>query len=171
MGKNKRQKLMSGGSKKNKTISKNSRPTGITKPQPKAPSAKPKPKPTTQVFHTAPTIPFSPSDRILLVGEGDLSFARSLVEEHQCVEVTATVYEKEAELRGKYPHAEENIAALEEAGARVRFGVDAMKGSGGIWKERRAKVDHVVFNFPHVGGKSTDVNRQVRYNQGMWISF
>ena len=27
--------------------------------------------------------------------------------------------------------------------------------------------DKVVFNFPHVGGKSTDVNRQVRYNQGL----
>lgn len=29
----------------------------------------------------------------------------------------------------------------------------------------------IIFNFPHVGGKSTDVNRQVRYNQEMLHSF
>lgn len=28
-----------------------------------------------------------------------------------------------------------------------------------------------VFNFPHVGGKSTDVNRQVRYNQELLVEF
>lgn len=28
-----------------------------------------------------------------------------------------------------------------------------------------------MFNFPHVGGKSTDVNRQVRYNQELLVEF
>lgn len=36
-------------------------------------------------------------------------------------------------------------------------------------REWRGTVDRVVFNFPHVGGKSKDVNRQVRYNQGMYL--
>jgi 25S rRNA (uracil2634-N3)-methyltransferase len=31
--------------------------------------------------------------------------------------------------------------------------------------------DRIVFNFPHVGGKSTDVNRQVRYNQELLVGF
>lgn len=163
MGKNKRQKMQNGGGpKKNKLNGKGSKPTGITKPQQ---PQKPKKK-HTQIQHSLPTVPFSPSDSILLIGEGDFSFARSLVEEHKCSDVVATVYEREEELKEKYPHAGENIGVLEDGGVRVRYAVDAMKG-GSVWKEVRGKMDRVVFNFPHVGGKTKDVNRQVRYNQGM----
>lgn len=61
---------------------------------------------------------------------------------------------------------------------RVKFGVDATKLSRtkilGRKKTKKRKgpgepergFDKIVFNFPHVGGKTKDVNRQVRYNQG-----
>lgn len=169
-------------------------------------------KPKKRQQNQRPTIPFSPSDSILLVGEGDLSFARSLVEHHGCVDVTATVLERDLdELVAKYPHAADNVKAIEssslpppaaageEGGGsssskssnknnRVLFGVDARKmaplpgdkqrnkqtaGGGGCGgnKTSSTRKDRIIFNFPHVGGKSTDVNRQVRYNQELLVDF
>ncbi|KAI1429384.1 hypothetical protein F5Y12DRAFT_484737 [Xylaria sp. FL1777] len=143
-----------------------------------------------QQRHAEPTIPFSPEDKILLVGDGDLSFAASLVEHHYCADVTATVFEKNREeLLEKYPQAADNIAKIEaEDGCRVLFGVDATKMAPFTNKAGRGKtpgsengnassaavtgvMDRIMFNFPHVGGKSTDVNRQVRYNQELLVSF
>lgn len=48
-------------------------------------------------------------------------------------------------------------------------GVDATKlnAAKGGKEVRKGGFDRVVFNFPHVGGKTRDVNRQVRYNQGV----
>jgi Domain of unknown function (DUF2431) len=36
---------------------------------------------------------------------------------------------------------------------------------------RKAPFNKIVFNFPHVGGLSTDVNRQVRANQELLVGF
>lgn len=36
---------------------------------------------------------------------------------------------------------------------------------------RHAPYNKIVFNFPHVGGLSTDVNRQVRANQELLVAF
>ncbi|OTB20147.1 hypothetical protein K445DRAFT_50400, partial [Daldinia sp. EC12] len=132
-----------------------------------------------QQQHDEPTIPFAPEDKILLVGDGDLSFAASLVEHHYCADVTATVLEKTLEeLVEKYPHAPENIAKIEAEDSRVLYGVDATKMAPfvdrrGKGKEKEAVgvMDRIIFNFPHVGGKSTDVNRQVRYNQELLVEF
>ncbi|KKY20515.1 putative protein of unknown function DUF2431 [Diplodia seriata] len=140
-------------------------------------------------------IPFDPNERILIVGDGDFSFARSAVEHHGCADVLATAYDARDELLRKYPQAEANVAYIEgEGGSRVMCGVDATKlgtyrevkkgglgeglveadgeggraggggGGGSGW-------DRIIFNFPHVGGKSKDVNRQVRYNQELLVSF
>lgn len=192
-------------SKKRKTLS---------QPQPQLqPKAKPHHHQQQQQQHQTPTVPFHPHDRILLVGEGDLSFARALHANHRCRHILPTTFDTRADVLSKYPQAAEAIAYLEGEGVRVQYGVDATRlgrggGGGGrevregwkgmerqrteegveggeregedegtgelekkrdgedIRKGRGAGWDKIVFNFPHVGGKTKDVNRQVRYNQG-----
>lgn len=180
-----------------------------TKPQPPPASTTTKPGPPKKQHKPQiipPTIPFSPHERILLLGEGDLSFAVSLVKHHNCTDVVATVFEKsEAELLEKYPHAAENIEAIkapieddsqseaegenweedygsdwsEDEGkekrsrkvnrSKIVYGIDATKGFPG--STSKPPPERIIFNFPHVGGQSTDVNRQVRANQSLLVSF
>ncbi|KAL7910026.1 hypothetical protein GGI35DRAFT_447675 [Trichoderma velutinum] len=195
-------------------------PSGRPQQKEKSQSKKPlQPKPAKkhrQQQHDEPVIPFSPSDRILLVGEGDLSFAASIIEHHGCTKVTATVLEKDhAELLAKYPAVDTNIAVVNRRpdphaanpshGAGADAEPDGQSDDDGGYEEdddededdnskkRKAVVnnklvynvdatklppsvartphDRIIFNFPHVGGKSTDVNRQVRYNQELLVSF
>ncbi|KAK3495147.1 uncharacterized protein B0T23DRAFT_127487 [Neurospora hispaniola] len=137
-----------------------------------------------QKQHSDPTIPFSPDENILLVGDGDLSFAASLVEHHRCTNLTASIYEKDLdELSAKYPHVRANVdKILAVPGCKVLYNVDARRMAPFAHKaktkdkqagrvEQVGTMDRIIFNFPHVGGKSTDVNRQVRYNQELLVDF
>jgi 25S rRNA (uracil2634-N3)-methyltransferase len=126
-----------------------------------------------------PTIPFSPTDAILLIGEGDLSFAASLITHHKCTNITATVLEKDlTELSTKYPHVASNIAAITQSPAsRLLYNTDARKLPPFTTKPPNphlpatGTMKRIIFNFPHTGGKSTDVNRQVRHNQELLVDF
>ncbi|KAF7881147.1 uncharacterized protein EAF02_007038 [Botrytis sinoallii] len=175
MGKNKRLKSSSKKIKGGRGPGK-PKPAGISKPSSKTP--KPSGMPTKkhkQTHQTIPVIPFSSRDSILLIGDGDLSFARSLITHHEVKKLTATVFESSLQiLQEKYPHVGENIKEIEEGGGIVKYGVDATKMRA--WTNAKGGrgdgvMDRIIFNFPHVGGKSTDVNRQVRYNQELLTSF
>jgi 25S rRNA (uracil2634-N3)-methyltransferase len=102
------------------------------------------------------TIPFGASDRILLIGEGNFSFAVALLQplaplEHlPAANITATALDTEKECHAKYPDAAENVRVLRETGAQVLFGVDATK----LEKTSALKgkvFDRIVWNFPHAG--------------------
>ncbi|PKY05370.1 hypothetical protein P168DRAFT_309706 [Aspergillus campestris IBT 28561] len=191
-------------------------------------SNQPQKKPSQQ---QRPIVPFGRKDRVLLIGEGDFSFARALVTQHRCKNVLATCYDDKETLYSKYPQAEQNVndvltafaktkdssgANAEENddqpekqnqqnqrrhGPDVLFSVDARKlgaSAGGgkdvrggyhrkeprlpAWVEAKRGApsnagggggpwDLICFNFPHVGGISTDVNRQVRANQELLVAF
>ena len=140
-------------------------------PHKPATAVKPQPTPT-------PTIPFQSTNRILLVGEGDFSFSHSLLSVHGCFSLVATSYDKKSSVISKYPQAKGHLQALEsEACCRVIHGVDASKlgksgaSDGGGKEIRKGRFDRIVFNFPHVGGLTKDVNRQVRHNQGRSSDF
>ncbi|KAF2463924.1 uncharacterized protein BDR25DRAFT_105530 [Lindgomyces ingoldianus] len=161
------------------------------KPQPTTNSSKPlqtaqqkkqkanakaqKPPPHTQASQQQHPIPFGEYDNILLVGEGDFSFTRSLVVEHGCANVTATSFDSEDELRKKYPtfptiHSE--LTALTPP-VPFHYTIDATKLSTYkcLKPTAHSPYDIIAFQFPHTGGLSRDVNRQVRANQALLVAF
>lgn len=131
-----------------------------------------------QQNHIPPTFPFDTHHRILLVGEGDFSFTHSLYTRHHCENLIATCFDSDTILAEKYPQSTAYIQELEAAARgdetvniKILCGVDATKlGKGGLGSGgkqiRRGGFDRIIFNFPHVGGLTKDVNRQVRHNQG-----
>ncbi|KAL9612744.1 MAG: hypothetical protein Q9167_002683 [Letrouitia subvulpina] len=126
-------------------------------------------------------VPFEPGHRILLVGEGDFSFAHSLWSHHCCTSLLATCYDSATALAEKYAQASQYISDLEEAShkddgtdIRILYGVDATQlgraGAGGGKHVKKGNFDRVIFNFPHVGGLTKDVNRQLELLVGFFRS-
>lgn len=103
------------------------------------------------------TIPFAPTDKILLVGEGNFSFAYALAVNPPSQllhlppqNITATAYDTEEECLAKYADAQEKIDALRSKGINLLFGVDATKLEK-VSQLKGKRWDKVVWNFPHTG--------------------
>ncbi|NXX12752.1 FDXA1 protein, partial [Podargus strigoides] len=97
--------------------------------------------------------------RVLLLGEGNFSFAASLCEAAG-THVVATCYESQEEVsrRGR---AAESIRRLRDRGAEVVFSVDCTKLKDYFRPEKR-EFDCIYFNFPHCGRKAGVVkNREL----------
>jgi 25S rRNA (uracil2634-N3)-methyltransferase len=73
------------------------------------------------------------------------------------------------------------LGSVAGGGKDVRTGFARRERKRPAWQESRQKTepatstggpwDIICFNFPHVGGLSTDVNRQVRSNQELLVAF
>jgi 25S rRNA (uracil2634-N3)-methyltransferase len=103
------------------------------------------------------TIPFRASDSILLIGEGNFSFAVALsqhpptpLDHLPSANIVATAYDTEEECYSKYPDAEQNVRVLREKGAQVLFSVNATRLERTSALKGRA-FDRIVWNFPHAG--------------------
>ncbi|KAL5533658.1 hypothetical protein ACEPAG_118 [Sanghuangporus baumii] len=121
------------------------------------------------------TIPFRPTDTILLIGEGNFSFARALLS-HPSLQylppknVTATSYDSEETCYNKYPDARQIVEDLRRRGTEVLFSIDATKLERCKPLKKR-RWDRVVWNFPHAGKGITDQDRNILSNQILLLSF
>ncbi|KAI9353366.1 hypothetical protein DFJ73DRAFT_828352 [Zopfochytrium polystomum] len=118
-----------------------------------------------------------PGDRILLVGEGNFSFAASLctlphlqADTGTATAITATAFDTEEIAREKYPDIDEHLETLTCSDATVLFGIDATKlGTQRVLKGKT--FDRIVFNFPHAGAGVKDQDRNIRINQELCLGF
>lgn len=121
---------------------------------------------------------------LLVVGDGDHSFAHSLLTAPgiPASQLVALACEESPErLAAKYPQAEANVAALQAAGARIYWGVDVTaEGQLGLKRLARRlevapaavpRISRIVFNFPHTGEGIKDRDHNIRAQQKLILHF
>ncbi|KAL7746964.1 hypothetical protein RI367_007676 [Sorochytrium milnesiophthora] len=119
-----------------------------------------------------PVVPYRDDHHILLVGEGNFSFAAALVGVLGTGEnIVATAYDSADVVHEKYPDAQALIDNfVQDFGGQVLYDCDGTQLAK--YKALRGKVfDRIVFNFPHVGLGIKDQARNIVANQNLISEF
>lgn len=127
-------------------------------------------------------IPFSKDETVLLVGEGDFTFALSLLTQNYVApeNLIATSYDSHLDLVGKYPDVQNVLDSLTELGATVVHEVDCTKLAGTLGLNKKHKtalfsparrLNYILFNFPHTGRGMKDVDRNIRDHQKLVLGY
>eukprot|EP00041_Stephanoeca_diplocostata_P012970 m.220582 g.220582 ORF g.220582 m.220582 type:complete len:291 (-) comp19167_c2_seq8:2214-3086(-) len=124
-----------------------------------------------KVPHTI--VPYKEGQRILLVGEGNFSFAASLCTmcDGNGSGIVATGYDSRDVAHAKYDDAQANIETVEGSGGSVFFGIDAEFLDKYKELTSDGPYDVLVFNFPHCGMGIKDKLKNVRVNQKLIQDF
>ncbi|CCH59513.1 hypothetical protein TBLA_0B06920 [Henningerozyma blattae CBS 6284] len=133
-------------------------------------------------------IPFNIDETLLLVGEGDFSFAKSIIEENYIKpeNLIVTSFDNSInELKLKYPNSfEENYKFLVDENVKIFFRIDAtnliksfkiskknpwIKVLGPMWKFKT--LQNIMFNFPHSGKGIKDQDRNIQDHQKLMMEY
>ncbi|ONH79633.1 Ferredoxin-fold anticodon-binding domain-containing protein 1 [Saccharomyces cerevisiae] len=145
-----------------------------------------------QKLNQGKVMPFEKDETLMLCGEGDFSFARSIVEQNyiESDNLIITSYDNSVnELKLKYPHTfEENYQYLKDLNIPIFFQIDVTKlvksfkiSKNNTWFKIISRLsDHrwgnkplqnIVFNFPHNGKGIKDQERNIREHQDLIFNF
>ncbi|CAB4252859.1 similar to Saccharomyces cerevisiae YIL096C Putative protein of unknown function [Maudiozyma barnettii] len=136
----------------------------------------------------ASVIPFSSDETLLLIGEGDFSFAKSIIEQSYIKpeNLIATSYDASiTELNLKYPNTfQSNYDFLVQEGVKILFQTDATKLVRSMkiskhtpWSKimgpewRHKYLNNIMFNFPHTGKGIKDQDRNIRDHQELVFGY
>ncbi|KAL4585331.1 hypothetical protein LXL04_009949 [Taraxacum kok-saghyz] len=115
---------------------------------------------------------YSSTHKILLIGEGDLSFSLCLARAFGSARnIVATTLDTHQELAKKYSNAIENLIELQQRGCVVVCGVDATTMSHHFFLTTQ-RFHRIIYNFPHVGFSFPEDNRcQITLNKELVKGF
>lgn len=124
-------------------------------------------------------IPFSENDNVVLVGEGDFSFAASCLDENYVNALCATSLDSKAQVEEKYVDGKTHLEHLsgddralvlhEVDGTSLTSSKQLAKFLGTPLPENGRIV--FVFNFPHLGNSVADQDRNIRQHQQLMGDF
>lgn len=111
---------------------------------------------------TSADVRYKSTHRTLVLGDGDFSFSKGLVEHvgGKAQQLVASSYDTFTDVTRKYKESRKNIAAVKKGHARVVHGVDAGNLHNHFPKQREY-FHRVIFNFPHTGEQRVHLNKEL----------